>query len=60
MELGERMRATGNLDRAAVYSTRESSYGDWDWVPILKADDCAQPVRKRSISASEVARSLRC
>lgn len=30
MELGERMRATGNLDKAAVYATRESSHGNWD------------------------------
>jgi hypothetical protein len=59
MDLGERMRATGNLAEAAVYATRETLNGNWDWAPILNADDSAQLVRKRSISASEVARTLR-
>ena len=59
MTLGERMRATGTLSGAAVYATRECLNGNWDWVPIFNDDVCAQTIRKQSISASEMAWSLR-
>jgi hypothetical protein len=59
MKLGERMRATRNLSAAAVYANRESLNGNWDWVPILNDDGCARTIRKQSISASEMAWSLR-